>query len=60
MTITTALDSSRRLRLTLVLRQQERRLARSARDPRRNPYASLNEHFAGMPGDAPLNPPYGR
>ncbi|MEU8817512.1 hypothetical protein [Actinoplanes sp. NPDC048796] len=59
-----ALDSSRRLRLwpalrfAVVLRRQERRLARAARDPRRNPYAHLNEHFANMPGDAPLNPPY--
>jgi hypothetical protein len=59
-----ALDSSHRLRLwpalrlAVALRRQERRLARAARDPQRNPYAHLNEHFADMPGDAPLNPPY--
>jgi hypothetical protein len=59
-----ALDSSRRLRvwpalrLAVALRRQERRIARDARDPRRNPYAHLNEHFANMPGDAPVNPSY--
>ncbi|MBM2623264.1 hypothetical protein JIG36_47985 [Actinoplanes sp. LDG1-06] len=61
-----ALDSSRRLRLwpelrlAVTLRRQQRRVARAARDPRRNPYAHLNRHFADMPGDAPLNPPYDR
>ena len=62
-----ALDSSRRLRLwttlrfAVTMRRQERRLAReaaAARDPRRNPYAHLNAHFAELPGDAPLNQPY--
>jgi len=62
-----ALDSSRRLRLwttlrfAVTMRRQERRLAReaaAARDPRRNPYAHLNAHFAEIPGDAPLNQPY--
>ena len=62
-----ALDSSRRLRLWTTLRfaaamrRQERRLAReaaAARDPRRNPYAHLNDYFAQIPGDAPLNQPY--
>jgi hypothetical protein len=63
--VLSALDSSRRLRLwpalrlAVTLRRQERRQARAARDPRRNPYAHLNEHFAGMPDEAPLNPPYG-
>ena len=61
-----ALDSSRRLRawpalrLAVAMRRQERRVARAARDPRRNPYAHLNEHFANMPGDAPLNMSYER
>ncbi|MDY7085828.1 MAG: hypothetical protein SYR96_12050 [Actinomycetota bacterium] len=56
-----AADSSRRLRLwsslrlAVALRRQERRIAREVRDPRRNPYAHLNAHFADMPGDAPLN-----
>jgi hypothetical protein len=62
-----ALDSSRRLRLwttlrfAVTMRRQERRLAReatAARDPRRNPYAHLNAHFAELPGDVPLNQPY--
>ncbi|GAB2591510.1 hypothetical protein Aab01nite_38960 [Paractinoplanes abujensis] len=59
-------DSSRRLRLwpalrlAVALRRQERRIAREVRDPRRNPYAHLNAHFADMPGDAPLNQPYER
>ncbi|WP_127504052.1 hypothetical protein [Actinoplanes solisilvae] len=61
-----ALDSSRRLRmwpalrLAATLRRQERRVARAARDPRRNPYAHLNAHFADLPDDAPLNFPYER
>lgn len=60
-----AVDSSRRLRLgsalrlAVALRRQERRVAREARDPRRNPYAHLNAHFAAMPGDAPLNHMHG-
>ena len=60
-----ACDSSRRLRvwpalrLAVTLRRQELRLAREARDPRRNPYAHLEAHFAQMPHDAPVNPPYG-
>jgi hypothetical protein len=62
-----ALDSSRRLRLwttlrfAVTMRRQERRQAReaaAARDPRRNPYAHLNDYFAQLPGDAPLNNPY--
>ena len=59
-----ALDSSRRLRLwptlrlAVTMRRQERNLAREARDPQRNPYAHLNERFAQMPDDAPLNHSY--
>lgn len=64
-----ALDSSRRLRLwttlrfAVTMRRQERRQARkaaAARDPRRNPYAHLNDYFAQHTGDAPLNHPYDR
>lgn len=61
-----AMDSSRRLRLwpalrlAVTLRRQERRVADAARDPRRNPYAHLNAHFADLPGEAPLNLPYDR
>ncbi|WP_030439069.1 hypothetical protein [Actinoplanes subtropicus] len=64
-----ALDSSRRLRLWITLRfavtmrRQERAQARkaaAARDPRRNPYAHLNDYFAQLSGDAPLNHPYDR
>jgi len=67
--ILAALDSSRRLRpwttlrFAATMRRQERRLARdaaAARDPRRNPYAHLNDYFAQLPGDAPLNQPYDR
>ncbi|MCO8275972.1 hypothetical protein M1L60_35880 [Actinoplanes sp. TRM 88003] len=60
------IDSSRRLRvwsalkLAVVLRRQEIEQARTAQDPLRNPYAHLNDHFANLPGDAPLNPPYER
>nr|WP_221376263.1 hypothetical protein [Actinoplanes polyasparticus] len=60
------LDSSRRLRvwsalrLAVALRRQEIEQARAAADPCRNPYAHLNAHFADLPGDAPLNPPYDR
>ena len=60
-----ALDSSRRLRLwaalrfAVTMRRQERKVTSVASDPERNPYAHLNEHFAQMPSDAPLNPPYG-
>jgi hypothetical protein len=61
-----ALVSSRRLRLwttlrfAVTMRRQERRLAREAADPRRNPYAHLNAYFAEIPGDSPLNQPYDR
>ena len=60
-----AMDSRRRLRvwpalrLAVTLRRQEIAQARAARDPHHNPYAHLNAHFADMPGDAPLNEPYG-
>lgn len=60
-----AYDSSRRLRvwpalrLAVTLRRQELKLAREARDPRRNPYAHLEAYFAEIPEDAPLNAPYG-
>jgi len=56
-----ALDSSRRLRLwralrfAVAMRRQERKVALEARDPERNPYTHLNELFAQMPPDAPLN-----
>jgi len=62
-----ALDSSRRLRLwttlrfAVTMRRQERQQARkatAARDPRRNPYAHLNDYFAHLSADAPLNDPY--
>ncbi len=59
-----ACDSSRRLRvwpalrLAVTLRRQEMAWARQAGDPQHNPYEHLNAHFAQMPGDAPLNPPY--
>ena len=62
-----ALDSSHRLRLwttlrfAVTMRRQERRQARkaaAARDPRRNPYAHLNDYFAQLSADAPLNDPY--
>jgi hypothetical protein len=64
-TVLAALDSSRRLRLwpalrfAVTMRRQERKVAGEARDPERNPYAHLNEHFARMPEEAPLNQPYG-
>ncbi|MFC7279153.1 hypothetical protein ACFQS1_34765 [Paractinoplanes rhizophilus] len=59
-----ALDSSRRLRLwtslrfAVAVRRQEREVVRAARNPKHNPYAQLNEHFAGIPADAPVNEPY--
>lgn len=61
-----AIDSSRRLRawsalkLAVTLRRQELEHARMAQDPLRNPYTHLNAHFANLPGDTPLNPPYDR
>lgn len=60
------LDSRRRLRvwpalrLAVTLRRQQRRVARVAADPRHNPYVELNEHFAGWPDEAPVNPRYER
>jgi hypothetical protein len=61
-----AMDSSRRLRiwpalrLAVTLRRQEVRHAHASGDPRRNPYAHLEAHFARLPDDAPLNSPYDR
>ena len=46
------------LRFAVAVRRQEREVARAARNPKHNPYAQLNEHFAGIPADAPVNEPY--